>query len=76
MIEAETCSALSAVDEPLAGSAAVVRGWVCLEFNAAWGRDVLDGTALGRSLPPSSVDEPTLPMYESCSSVDPAAPIR
>lgn len=53
VIEAETCSALSAVDEPLAGSAAVVRGWVCLEFNAAWGRDVLDGTALGRTLPPS-----------------------
>lgn len=53
VIEAETCSALSAVDEPLAGSAAVVQGWVCLEFNAAWGRDVLDGTALGRTLPPS-----------------------
>ncbi|MGK2242858.1 MAG: hypothetical protein ACI9JD_005449, partial [Rhodococcus sp. (in: high G+C Gram-positive bacteria)] len=50
VIEAETCSALSAVDEPLAGSAAVVRGWVCLEFNAAWGRDVLDGTALGEDL--------------------------
>ncbi|MGR6522155.1 sucrase ferredoxin [Rhodococcus erythropolis] len=50
VIEAETCSALSAVDEPLAGSAAVVRGWVCLEFNAAWGRDVLDGTALGEEL--------------------------
>ncbi len=50
VIEAETCSALSAVDEPLAGSAAVVQGWVCLEFNAAWGRDVLDGTALGEEL--------------------------
>lgn len=45
-----TCSAFSAVDEPLEGSAAVVRGWVCLEFTAAWGRDVLDGSALGEEL--------------------------
>lgn len=50
VIEAMTCSALSAVDEPLGGSAAVVRGWVCLEFNGPWGRDVLDGTALGDEL--------------------------
>lgn len=48
--EAKTCSALSAVDEPLEGTAAVVRGWVCLEFVGAWGRDVLDGTALGEEL--------------------------
>ncbi|AOW92134.1 sucrase [Rhodococcus sp. WMMA185] len=41
-----TCSALSARDEPLAGTAVHVRGWVCLEFPGAWGRDVLDGTAL------------------------------
>ncbi|OUS94058.1 sucrase ferredoxin [Rhodococcus sp. NCIMB 12038] len=45
-----TCSALSATDEPLAGTAAHVRGWVCLEFPGAWGRDVLDGTALGLDL--------------------------
>jgi hypothetical protein len=45
-----TCSALSATDEPLAGTAAHVRGWVCLEFPGAWGRDVLDGTALGPDL--------------------------
>lgn len=50
VIEAMTCSALSAVDEPLEGTAAEVRGWVCLEFTAAWGRDVLDGTALGEEL--------------------------
>ncbi|MDT2009654.1 sucrase ferredoxin [Rhodococcus opacus] len=45
-----TCSALSATDEPLAGTAAQVTGWVCLEFPGAWGRDVLDGTALGPDL--------------------------
>ncbi|QSE88939.1 sucrase ferredoxin [Rhodococcus pseudokoreensis] len=45
-----TCSALSATDEPLAGTAAHVRGWVCVEFPGAWGRDVLDGTALGPDL--------------------------
>jgi hypothetical protein len=45
-----TCSALSATDEPLAGTAAHVTGWVCLEFPGAWGRDVLDGTALGPDL--------------------------
>ncbi|MBC2643435.1 MULTISPECIES: sucrase ferredoxin [unclassified Rhodococcus (in: high G+C Gram-positive bacteria)] len=45
-----TCSALSAFDEPLAGTAAQVTGWVCLEFPGAWGRDVLDGTALGSDL--------------------------
>lgn len=45
-----TCSALSAVDEPLEGTAAVVQGWVCLEFVGGWGRDVLDGTALGEEL--------------------------
>ncbi|MEV0945915.1 sucrase ferredoxin [Rhodococcus sp. NPDC049939] len=45
-----TCSALSAKDEPLAGTAVHVRGWVCLEFPGAWGRDVLDGTALGPDL--------------------------
>src|SRR5574340_979745 len=45
-----TCSALSAMDEPLPGTAAQVTGWVCLEVSGAWGRDVLDGTALGPEL--------------------------
>lgn len=44
-----TCSALSA-DEPLPGTAAHVTGWVCVEYRGAWGRDVLDGTALGNEL--------------------------
>lgn len=46
----DTCSALSAVDEPLPGTAATAPGYVCLEFPAGWGRDVLDGTALGVEL--------------------------
>ncbi|QBJ98564.1 sucrase ferredoxin [Rhodococcus sp. ABRD24] len=45
-----TCSALSAADEPLPGTAAQVGGWVCIEYPGAWGRDVLDGTALGAEL--------------------------
>ncbi|WP_424809690.1 sucrase ferredoxin [Rhodococcus sp. 27YEA15] len=45
-----TCSTLSAVDEPLAGTAATIRRWVCLEFDGGWGRDVLDGTALEADL--------------------------
>ncbi|WP_181319329.1 sucrase ferredoxin [Rhodococcus sp. OK519] len=44
-----TCSVLSA-DEPLPGTAAQVAGWVCIEYPGAWGRDVLDGTALGADL--------------------------
>ncbi|HET8994453.1 MAG TPA: sucrase ferredoxin [Rhodococcus sp. (in: high G+C Gram-positive bacteria)] len=47
---ASTCSALSAVDEPLPGTTATAPGYVCLEFPSAWGRDVLDGTALGAEL--------------------------
>ncbi|MFD6858440.1 sucrase ferredoxin [Rhodococcus sp. NPDC060090] len=47
---APTCSALSAVDEPLPGTTATAPGYVCLEFPSAWGRDVLDGTALGADL--------------------------
>lgn len=38
------------MDEPLPGTAAQVTGWVCLEVPGAWGRDVLDGTALGSEL--------------------------
>ncbi|TCN57250.1 hypothetical protein EV641_102395 [Rhodococcus sp. SMB37] len=49
-VTAPTCSALSAVDEPLPGTTATAPGYVCLEFPSAWGRDVLDGTALGAEL--------------------------
>lgn len=49
-IAATTCSALSALDEPLPGTAATAPGYVCLEFPSGWGRDVLDGTALGPEL--------------------------
>lgn len=49
---AARCSALSARDEPLAGTATRVGGWVCLEHPSPWGRDVLDGTALGPALTP------------------------
>lgn len=45
-----TCSALSAADEPLPGTAATARGYVCVEIPSGWGRDVLDGTALGTEL--------------------------
>ncbi|MBD8055383.1 sucrase ferredoxin [Rhodococcus ruber] len=45
-----TCSAASALDEPLPGTAATAPGWVCLEMPSGWGRDVLDGTALGPDL--------------------------
>lgn len=47
---APTCSALSALDEPLPGTAARAPGYVCLEFPSGWGRDVLDGSALGDEL--------------------------
>ena len=40
------CSVASA-DLPLTGTAAHERVWVLLEVSGAWGRDVLDGTALG-----------------------------
>ena len=49
-IPATTCSALSALDEPLPGTAATAPGYVCLEVPSGWGRDVLDGTALGTEL--------------------------
>ena len=45
------CSELSA-DEPLAGTAAHESIWVLLEYPAGWGRDVLDGEALGPELAP------------------------
>lgn len=46
----QTCSAFSAADEPLPGTAARVTGWVLLEHPGAWGHDVLDGKALGDKL--------------------------
>ncbi|UYP17942.1 sucrase ferredoxin [Rhodococcus sp. Z13] len=49
-MSAPTCSVLSARDEPLAGTAATAPGYVCLEMPSGWGRDVLDGTALGADL--------------------------
>ncbi|QNG21424.1 sucrase ferredoxin [Rhodococcus triatomae] len=45
-----TCSALSSADEPLPGTAAHAPRWVCLEMPSGWGRDVLDGAALGADL--------------------------
>ncbi|MER7015674.1 sucrase ferredoxin [Saccharopolyspora sp. NPDC000359] len=37
-----TCAALStALDEPLTGTAAVARGWLCLEQRGPWGRNAL-----------------------------------
>jgi len=49
-IAAPICSALSVPEEPLPGTAATAAGYVCLEVPSGWGRDVLDGTALGTEL--------------------------
>ena len=49
-LKADTCSALSALDEPLAGTAAQVTAWLCLEHVGAWGRDVFAGEAFGPQL--------------------------
>ncbi|MFZ2528824.1 MAG: sucrase ferredoxin [Rhodococcus sp. (in: high G+C Gram-positive bacteria)] len=49
-VAAPICSALSVPDEPLPGTAATAAGYVCLEVPSGWGRDVLDGTALGAEL--------------------------
>lgn len=49
-LKADTCSALSALDEPLAGTAAQVTAWLCLEHAGAWGRDVFAGEAFGPQL--------------------------
>lgn len=49
-IAAPICSALSVPEEPLPGTAAAAPGYVCLEVPSGWGRDVLDGTALGTEL--------------------------
>lgn len=45
-----TCSARSAVDEPLPGTAARVTAWLCLEHPGPWGRDVFSGEAFGPEL--------------------------
>lgn len=37
-------------DEPLGSTAALARRWVCVEFTGGWGRDALDGYALGTEL--------------------------
>lgn len=42
------CSLSAFVDEPLPGTAAHASGWLCLEVDAGWGRDISDGVALGR----------------------------
>ncbi len=42
-----TCSAASAVDVPLPGTATVVPGWLCVEDPGPWGRDVLGDAVLG-----------------------------
>ncbi|EME23635.1 sucrase ferredoxin [Rhodococcus triatomae] len=49
-LRADTCAALSAVDEPLAGTAAQVAAWLCLEHPGPWGRDVFAGEAFGPQL--------------------------
>lgn len=45
-----TCSAISALDEPLPGTAAQVAAWLCVEHPGAWGRDVFAGDAFGPDL--------------------------
>ncbi len=45
-----TCSAESALDEPLPGTAAQVTRWLCVEHPGAWGRDVLGDAVLGAEL--------------------------
>lgn len=45
-----TCSAESALDEPLPGTAAQVARWLCVEHPGAWGRDVLGDAVLGAEL--------------------------
>ncbi|MFE3545438.1 sucrase ferredoxin [Nocardia sp. NPDC059177] len=44
--EGMSCTA-AAVDLPMAGTAAHVTGWLCIEHPGAWGRDVLADQVLG-----------------------------
>ncbi len=50
LLGSRTCSAFSAVDEPLPGTAAEVPAWLCLEHPGPWGRDVFAGEAFGTGL--------------------------
>lgn len=45
-----SCSAISALDEPLPGTATYIPRWLCIEHNGAWGRDVLGDAVLGTAL--------------------------
>ena len=45
-----TCSAVSALDEPLPGTATVVRRWLCIEHPGAWGTDIVTDAPLGREV--------------------------
>ena len=42
-----TCSAVSALDEPLAGTAGSGRRWLCLEHPGPWGRDIAEAEVFG-----------------------------
>ena len=42
-----TCSAVSELDEPLAGTAGEGRRWLCVEHPGPWGRDVLEARVFG-----------------------------
>lgn len=42
-----SCSAVSALDEPLAGTAGSGRRWLCLEHPGPWGRDILEAEVFG-----------------------------
>jgi len=45
-----TCSAASAVDEPLPGTAAHATAWLCVEQPGPWGRDMIGDAVLGVEL--------------------------
>jgi hypothetical protein len=45
--EGMLCSAASAIDVPLPGTATRVTGWLCVEQPGAWGRDVIGDEVLG-----------------------------
>ncbi|EFV11780.1 sucrase ferredoxin [Segniliparus rugosus] len=42
-----TCSAVSALDEPLAGTAGSGKRWLCLEHPGPWGRDIVEAEVFG-----------------------------
>ena len=49
-VPALTCSAASAIDEPLPGTAAQVATWLCVEQPGGWGRDIIADGVLGQPL--------------------------